>query len=81
MTAERCAVCGRPLSRDEVAVTKKLINRGATSFLCVACLAGHFEVRPEDILERIAHFRATGCTLFAHEPDAEWEPSGTRSTE
>ena len=69
MTAECCAVCGRSLSLDEIAATKKLISRGATSFLCVVCLADHFEVKLRDILERIDHFRATGCTLFAHEPD------------
>ena len=73
MTAERCAVCGKPLCRDEIAVTKKLISRGATSFLCVACLADHFEVKPQDIRERIDHFRATGCTLFAHAPDLDAE--------
>lgn len=69
MTAERCAACGKSLSLDEIAVTKKLISRGTTLFLCVACLADHFEVKPRDILERIDHFRATGCTLFAHKPD------------
>ena len=73
MTAAHCAVCGKPLSQDEIAVTKKLISRGATSFLCVACLADHFEVRPRDIRERIDHFRATGCTLFAHAPDLDPE--------
>ena len=73
MTADRCAACGRPLSRDEIAVTKKLISRGATSFLCVACLADHFEVKPRDILERIDYFRATGCTLFTHAPDLSRE--------
>lgn len=64
MTPPECSRCGRPLVPDEVAVTKKLINRGATAFLCVDCLASHFEVRPEDIRERIAYFRETGCTLF-----------------
>lgn len=59
-----CRECGRPLSRDEVAVTKKLINRGAEEFMCVDCLARYFEVKPADILERIAHFRVMGCTLF-----------------
>lgn len=59
-----CKSCNRTLTPDEVAVTKKLINRGATEFLCVDCLARHFEVRPEDIEERIRHFRETGCTLF-----------------
>lgn len=59
-----CAACGRPLTRDEVAVTQKLVNRGATAFYCVDCLARRFEVEPADILERIRHFKQTGCTLF-----------------
>lgn len=63
----RCRECGRELTGDEVAVTKKLINRGATEFCCVDCLAKHFEVSPEAIRERIAYFRAMGCTLFSRE--------------
>lgn len=59
-----CAACGRLLTHDEVAVTKKLINRGATTFYCVDCLARRFEVQPTDIEERIRHFKQTGCTLF-----------------
>lgn len=61
---EHCTACSRPLTADEVAVTKKLINRGATEFYCVDCLASRFEVQPEDILDRIRHFREMGCTLF-----------------
>ena len=59
-----CKVCGRELTADEIAVTKKLINRGATEFMCVPCLARHFEVKEADIEERIRHFRQMGCTLF-----------------
>ena len=59
-----CIRCGAALTRDEIGLTKKLINRGAEEFMCVDCLARYFEVRPEDIQERIRHFRQTGCTLF-----------------
>ncbi len=62
--ATRCRVCGRELTKDEIAVTKKLICRGAVSFLCVSCLAEHFQVEPEEIRERIAYFKSMGCTLF-----------------
>ena len=68
--SEVCVSCGRPVTRDEIAVTKKLINRGAAKFYCVPCLADYFDVKPEDILERIRYFKQTGCTLFVHEPDA-----------
>lgn len=61
---ETCRVCGRALCADEVAVTRKLVNRGAKSFYCVDCLAAYFDVTPDDIRERIAYFKKTGCTLF-----------------
>lgn len=64
---ETCVACGRPVTRDEIAVTKKLINRGTAKYYCVSCLAKHFEVKPENIEERIRYFRQTGCTLFAPE--------------
>ncbi len=67
MTQERCAACGRILSRDETAITKKLVNRGATHFYCVTCLAARFQVTEADINEKIAWFRAQGCTLFTNE--------------
>ena len=60
----RCRDCGRELTPDEVAVTRKLINRGAREFYCVSCLARYFEVTEEVIQERIIYFKKTGCTLF-----------------
>ena len=62
-----CRECGRPLSPDEIAVTKKLINRGATEFYCVPCLARYFEVTEAVIRERIEYFKKTVCTLFRRE--------------
>lgn len=61
---EHCQNCAKPLEKDEIAVSKKLINRGATSFFCISCLARRFEVTESDIIERIAYFRSSGCTLF-----------------
>ena len=59
-----CRVCGKKLDNDDIGITKKLINRGATEFMCVDCLAAHFRVTPEDIREKIRQFREQGCTLF-----------------
>lgn len=59
-----CRQCGKELIPDEIAVTKKLMNRGATSFLCIPCLAEYFSVSQSDIRERIEYFKASGCTLF-----------------
>ncbi len=64
MPEPKCDRCGRPLSRDEIGLTKKLINRGATRFFCLSCLAEHFEVTEEDLKRKIREFREMGCTLF-----------------
>lgn len=63
--ADTCRECRRPLTLDEIGATKKLINRGATAFLCVDCLARHFDVEPSDVLSKIEEYRAMGCTLFS----------------
>ena len=59
-----CAACARSLTRDEIALTKKLINRGARSFLCLSCLARRFDVSENILKEKIIQFREMGCTLF-----------------
>ncbi len=61
---ETCTHCGAPLTSDEIGLTKKLVNRGATSFYCIHCLAKEFSVSEELLKEKIVQFRAMGCTLF-----------------
>ena len=60
-----CLQCGRPLQADEIALTKKMINRGAEQFFCLSCLAAHFDVPEENLREKIREFREMGCTLFS----------------
>lgn len=60
----RCTGCGSALTKDEIALHKKLINRGATEHLCIRCLASHFNVSVESLYGKITQFRLTGCTLF-----------------
>ena len=59
-----CISCGRAVTRDEKALTRKLINRGADSFYCLSCLSILFEVPEETLKEKIVQFRKMGCTLF-----------------
>ena len=61
---DTCIQCGAPLTADEIGLTKKLINRGATSFYCIHCLAKEFSVSETLLREKIEQFRAMGCTLF-----------------
>ena len=60
-----CIACGRALHPDEIALTKKLINRGAEEFLCISCLSRKFEVTEETLRDKIVQFREMGCTLFS----------------
>ena len=60
----RCVRCGAVLKKDDIALTRKMINRGAESFCCVPCLADHFELTEEILRKKIREFKAMGCTLF-----------------
>ncbi len=72
--APRCVSCGAALTLDETGLTRKLINRGADRFLCLSCLARRFDVTEETLREKIAQFRAMGCTLFPPEGAEGGEP-------
>lgn len=62
---ETCYVCGKsPLSKDEIGITKKLINKNAKELFCLTCLAEHLEVTEEELLDKIEEFKNEGCTLF-----------------
>lgn len=62
--ASRCLRCGRALAPDDIGAHRKLVNRGATAFICVRCLAGFLGVTEPFLREKIEYFRASGCTLF-----------------
>ncbi len=59
-----CVKCGRALTADEVALSKKLINRASTRFFCVDCLAEAFDVSSNALHEKIQYYKRIGCTLF-----------------
>lgn len=62
----RCSKCNKTITLDEMAITRKLINRSATVYFCVRCLADAFEVSEEDIRKKIVYFKEIGCTLFVY---------------
>ncbi len=60
-----CYVCGKDnLSKDEIGLTKKLLDKNATYFYCIDCLAEQLEVDTEFLLAKIEDFKEQGCTLF-----------------
>ncbi len=59
-----CKTCGRKLVNDEIAIYKRMVNRGATEYLCLTCFAAYYRVTEDLLREKIEHFREMGCTLF-----------------
>ena len=59
-----CRECGALLSKDEIGLTKKLLDRKAKDFFCFSCLAEYLEVEEEFLREKVEEFRDEGCTLF-----------------
>ncbi|MDD6094360.1 MAG: hypothetical protein PUC29_01275 [Clostridia bacterium] len=59
-----CIKCGKKLNYNEIGLHKKMVNRGATEFMCISCLSEHFKISEEELLRKIEYFRRTGCTLF-----------------
>ncbi len=59
-----CARCRSAVTRDEAALTRKLINRGMEEAWCLSCLGAHFRVSRAALEKKIDQFREQGCTLF-----------------
>lgn len=65
MAIKKCYVCGKsPLSKDEIGLTKKLIDKKSISFYCISCLADQLEVTQEELIAKVEEFKEEGCTLF-----------------
>lgn len=65
MEIKKCYVCGKsPLTKDEIGINKKIIDKKATRFYCLPCLAEFLEVTEEELLAKIEEFKAEGCKLF-----------------
>lgn len=60
----KCRICGKELLPVETSLTRKLINRGATTFLCKKCLAKEFKTTEERLDEMVERFKKQGCALF-----------------
>lgn len=61
----KCYVCGKDgLTKNEIGLVKKMIDKKSTRFYCLSCLAEYFEVTEEELIAKIEEFKEEGCTLF-----------------
>ena len=59
-----CIECNKALTKDEVALNKKLIDKNTKEFLCLNCMSEQFVCEVEDLQIKIDEFKEQGCTLF-----------------
>lgn len=59
-----CVDCGRQLTKDEIALTKKLISLDIGEFKCLDCLSISLGCEVEDLKIKIDEFKEQGCSLF-----------------
>lgn len=65
MENKRCYLCGKiPLNKNEIGLTKKLLDRKSKRFYCLDCLAEYLEVEKDLLLIKIEEFKEQGCKLF-----------------
>ena len=60
----KCNFCNATLSKDCVALNKKLIGRNVKNFLCLTCMADEFDCTEDDLRDKIEELKEQGCTLF-----------------
>ena len=65
MDNTKCFICGAsPLSKDEIGLTKKLIDKDAVRFRCLGCMAKALEATKEELLTKAEEFREKDCIFF-----------------
>ena len=52
------------LSKDEIALSQKMLGRDILKFYCIGCLAESLDCNPDDLVVKIQEFKEQGCTLF-----------------
>ena len=65
MEKKICYACGKDsLTKNEIGLTKKLLDKNSKHFYCIDCLAEYLEVETEFLLTKIEEFKEQGCNLF-----------------
>lgn len=61
---QQCIECGNAMTKDEIALNKKLIDVDTEEFYCLPCFAEYLGCTTQDLLDKIAEFKEQGCSLF-----------------
>lgn len=61
---KKCYYCANELSKDDVALCKKLLGRKIKQFFCREHLAEVLDTDVETLAAKVEQFKEEGCTLF-----------------
>lgn len=65
MKQKNCHICGKEkLTKDEIGLSKKILDLKTKHFYCFSCLAEYLEVDPEFLQAKLEEFKDQGCTEF-----------------
>lgn len=59
-----CCECNKKMTKDETALSRKLLGRHIEDFFCIDCLAEYIEIPVVDLRIKIQEFKEQGCALF-----------------
>lgn len=60
----KCCECGKQLTKDEIALSKKLLDIDTEDFYCLTCMAEYIGCKEYDLKIKIEEFKEQGCALF-----------------
>ena len=59
-----CRDCGKTVTGDEMGLNLKLIDREASTYLCIGCMANYFGCTEDVLRDKVRRFREIGCKMF-----------------
>jgi hypothetical protein len=62
--AKVCCDCKKVLIKDEIALSRKLIDSDTEDFYCLSCMSEICGCTVDDLKIKIQEFKEQGCTLF-----------------
>ena len=61
---EKCFNCNTELSKDDVALCKKMLGKKIKQLFCREHLAEVLDTDVETLTDKVEQFKEEGCTLF-----------------
>ena len=68
-----CCDCGVKLSKDEIALSKKLLDIDTEEFYCLSCMATYIGCDENDLKMKIAEFKEQAVRFFCKEDGLCWK--------